>query len=98
VPFAYTLHDQKSFITFCEHNRAKKQTQKILTQKEQTMDFIRFSAFLKNSYAVIAQSGIRVCHHYGLDGVFTVFAFFIRVGLGLFWTFIFVLFWIPFFQ
>jgi hypothetical protein len=62
------------------------------------MAFGRFSAFLKNSYAVIAKTCIHVCEHYGLDGVFAVFAFFIRVGLGLFWTFIFVLFWIPFFQ
>jgi hypothetical protein len=57
-----------------------------------------FFGIFKNSYAAIAQSGVRVCEHYALDGVFTVFAFFIRVGLGLFWTFIFVLFWIPFFQ
>jgi hypothetical protein len=62
------------------------------------MSFDLFFAFLKNNYAVILKSGIRVCEHYGLGGVFTVFAFFIRVGLGLFWTFIFVLFWIPFFQ
>jgi hypothetical protein len=54
--------------------------------------------FLKNSYAAIMKDGVRICEHYGLDGVFTVFVVFIRPGLGLFWTFIFVLFWIPFFQ
>ena len=62
------------------------------------MAFDRFSAFLKISYAVIIKTGVRVYEHCALGGVFTVFAVLIGPGLGLFWTFIFVLFWIPFFQ
>jgi hypothetical protein len=57
-----------------------------------------FSAILKKCYAAGAQTGERVCEHYGLDGVFTVFAVLIGPGQGLFWTFINVLFSIPFFQ
>ena len=30
---------------------------------------------LKNSYVVIIKTGVRVCEHYDLDGIFTVFAF-----------------------
>jgi hypothetical protein len=60
--------------------------------------FFLIFAIFKKCYAAGAQTGFCICEHYGLDGNFTVFAVLIGPGLGLFWTFINVLFSIPFFQ
>jgi hypothetical protein len=98
VTFAYGQHKfttSAKCVSIISKTLGKMQC---LREKSQTMSFDRFLTFLKNSYAAGVKAGVRVCQHYALDGVFTVFAFFIRPGLGLFWTFIFVFFWIPFFQ
>jgi hypothetical protein len=98
VTFAYGQHKftaTAKCVSIISKTMVKTQC---LREKSQTMSFDQFLTFLKKSYAAGVKAGVRVCQHYALDGVFIVFAFFIRVGLGLFWTFIFVLFWIPFFQ